>query len=109
MVPGLHANAGVFEQQSPPDGAWTAQHSAPTESDAIRERRRQAEEGDARAQYALGTDYENGEGVPKSFEEAERWYRRSAEQGFAGAQRALGFVYASGRGLVRDDVAAVGW
>jgi len=46
--------------------------------------------------------------VPKSFEEAERWYRRSAEQGFAGAQRALGFVYASGRGLVRDDVAAVG-
>jgi len=89
LVPGLHANAGVFEQQPAPDGAWTAQHSAPTESEVIRERRRKAEEGDPRTQYVRGTDYENGEGVPKSFEEVERWYRRSADQGFAGAQRAL--------------------
>ena len=43
--------------------------------------RKAAEQGDAPAQYNLGTMYGNGEGVPEDHVEAARWYRRSAEQG----------------------------
>lgn len=40
-----------------------------------------AEQGYALAQYSLGTCYQTGNGVPKSEEEAIKWYQKAADQG----------------------------
>jgi hypothetical protein len=53
--------------------------------------------------------YANGEGVPRDYAEAMRWYRESARQGFVHAQRMLGTMYREGLGVARNDAAAVAW
>ena len=45
--------------------------------EAIQER---AELGDVEAQNSLGAMYSKGEGVPKDYTEAVKWYRKAAEQ-----------------------------
>ena len=45
------------------------------------EYRTRAEEGDVKAQSKLGYMYSHGQGVPKDYAEALRWYRRAAAQG----------------------------
>ena len=45
-----------------------------------------AEQGDADAQYKLGSAYATGKGVAKDNHEAVRWFRAAAEQGHADAQ-----------------------
>ena len=77
--------------------------------DLITATRLAAEQGDARAQFALGLMYRDGEGVLKDDAEAVRWYRLAAEQGLAGAQYNLGFMYANGLGVPEDDAEAVRW
>ena len=42
---------------------------------ALQEWRPLAEQGDADAQYFLGVMYEKGNGVPKDYAEAVKWYR----------------------------------
>jgi len=44
-----------------------------------------AEQGLPLAQYNLGVMYYNGQGVPKDYAEAAKWYRKAAEQGLAEA------------------------
>jgi TPR repeat protein len=39
----------------------------------------QAEKGDDVAQFILGFLYDEGNGVPQDYAEAEKWYRRAAE------------------------------
>ena len=52
---------------------------------------------------ALGRLYANGEGVPKDYAEAVKWYRKSAEQNNPSAQLYLGVMYANGEGVPEDD------
>ncbi|MEA2839423.1 MAG: uncharacterized protein QOF41_753 [Methylobacteriaceae bacterium] len=66
-------------------------------------------ERDARAQAYLGFMYQNGRGVPQSFEEGARFYRASAEQGFPPAQYMLGLMYDKGQGVPQDYVLAYMW
>ena len=68
-----------------------------------------AEQGDADAQFNLGTMYANGQGVPQDYAEAVRWYRKAAEQGHADAQNNLGVMYRNGRGVPQDYAEAVRW
>ena len=68
-----------------------------------------AEQGDARAQVALGFRYALGVGVPQDHAEAVRWYRLAADQGDAGAQSNLGVAYTAGAGVVQDYVEAHMW
>jgi TPR repeat protein len=95
-----------------------------------------AERGDAEAQNRLGWMYEQGDGVERNREEAEKWYRkasaqgngearerldellwlvehfRMANQGNACAQYALGkmYAYSGGHGhLESDPVEAMKW
>jgi TPR repeat protein len=68
-----------------------------------------AEQGDAEAQFALGTMYRDGQGVTRDYEEALRWWRKAAEQGVVDAQYALGNIYAGGTGIARDNVLAYMW
>ncbi len=68
-----------------------------------------AEQGDADAQFVLGTMYLRGRGVPQDYNEAVRWYRLAAAQGFTMAQYNLGVSYAKGRGVPEDYVQAHMW
>ncbi len=76
---------------------------------ALSEFRPLAEQGNARAQRALGLMYRKGHGVPQDDAEAFRWDRKAAEQGFASAQRNLGVMYISGQGVTTDFVQAYKW
>ena len=68
-----------------------------------------AEQGEASAQFNLGSRYNNGEGVPQDYQEAMKWFRLAAEQGDADAQFNLGFRYGNGEGVLQDDQEAVKW
>ena len=70
---------------------------------------RLARNGDAPAQFTLGTMYLRGQGVSVNTTEAARWYRRSAEQGNIVAQTELGVMYAAGIGVRQDYVLAHMW
>jgi len=76
---------------------------------ALKEYRPLAEQGDAVAQFALGSMYENGRGVSQDDKVAVRWYRLAAEQGQPSAQNNLAKMYRRGRGVPRDDVLAHMW
>jgi TPR repeat protein len=42
-----------------------------------------AEQGDAKAQFALGNLYYFGQGTLQDYVEAVKWFRKAAEQGYA--------------------------
>jgi TPR repeat protein len=68
-----------------------------------------AQRGNARAQAMLGFMYENGQGVPQSYDQAAGWYERSAEQGDPNGQYLLGLMYDKGFGVKADVVVAQKW
>ena len=76
---------------------------------ALNEWRPLAEQGDPRAQFRLGSLYENGEGVPRDFAKARLWYEKAAAQGEAKAQFYLGIQSAYGEGGPLDIVQAHMW
>src|SRR5438270_11357266 len=45
-----------------------------------------ANQADPEAEYLLGRAYMIGNGVPRDYEEAAKWFRQSAAQGFANAE-----------------------
>jgi TPR repeat protein len=71
--------------------------------------RKLAEEGSARAQYALGHLHRSGRGVKRDDAEAARWYRLAADQGYAAAQASLGALHFAGRGVSQSDEEAAKW
>jgi hypothetical protein len=68
-----------------------------------------AAQGNAAAQFTLGSCYANGRGVPRNYAEAVKWYYASASRGYAAAQYRLGVCYVAGLGVPRNDVTAVAW
>jgi TPR repeat protein len=68
-----------------------------------------AEQGDVRAEVALGVMYAEGDGVTRDYVEAVQWYRKSAEQGNAYAQYYLGGMYYYGAGVAQDCAEAMRW
>ena len=74
------------------------------------ELRAKAEQGDAEAQFDLGSIYEYGiGGVPQDQAEAVRWWRMAAEQGNLLAYYGLALQYFNGNGVPQDDVFAHMW
>lgn len=61
------------------------------------------------AQQYPGTMYAEGDGVPQSYTEAEKWFRRAAQQGDAGGQYGLGVMYRDGVVVARDLIQAYMW
>ncbi|MBO7638368.1 MAG: sel1 repeat family protein, partial [Treponema sp.] len=54
--------------------------------------------------------YYNGNGVPKDFPEAEKWYKKAAEQGNLTAQSQLALMYSKAEdGVPRNDAEAKKW
>jgi hypothetical protein len=55
-----------------------------------------------RAQFNLGLMYAEGDGIPKNYKEAVKWFRLSAEQGNIGAKTNLGWMHDYGYGVPQD-------
>jgi len=71
---------------------------------AVRESKPLAEQGNADAQFNLGSLYYQGRGVPQDYSEAVRWMRKAAEQNHVFAQATLGSIYAEGvPGAIQKD------
>ena len=75
----------------------------------INDLKRFAEEGDARAQYALGKRYANGDGVPLDYRNARHWYLQAAQQGHVRAQSRLAASFWEGRPGPQDYTRAYFW
>jgi len=72
--------------------------------------RRDADEGDAEAQYQLFLEYSLAEGdVPKDAREAAKWCRRAAENGHSQAQFCLGQLYRDTNGVPQNYLEAHKW
>jgi len=69
----------------------------------------EAAKGSPSAQNNLGVLYAKGQGVPRDYREAAKWFRLAAEQGDPAAQSNLGIFYAKGQGVPQDDQQAVKW
>ncbi|MBL8472304.1 MAG: sel1 repeat family protein [Rhodocyclaceae bacterium] len=68
-----------------------------------------AKQGHPAAQAMLGFFYAEGQGVPKSDNEAIRWYKLAAESGNVMAQNNLGKMYEQGRGVTASMQDAIYW
>lgn len=71
--------------------------------------KREAEKGDAGAQYELGVCYATGNEVARNDYQAFRWYEKAANKGNAQAQYALANFYAQGRAVTQSTYTALIW
>ena len=108
--PTIVAKADPAPRTPPPattDAPAKAESTDP--ADTLKATLRGAEEGDARAQAALGWAYQNGLGVAVDYAAARKWYEAAAAQGNAAAQNNLGNLHRSGLGVARNDIVAAQW
>ncbi|HTG45967.1 MAG TPA: tetratricopeptide repeat protein, partial [Verrucomicrobiae bacterium] len=68
-----------------------------------------ADQGDARAQFLVGTMHLRGWGVTEGLETGLNWIRKAADQGLAEAQDELGSAYLNGSGTKVDHAEATKW
>ncbi|MGF1649029.1 MAG: hypothetical protein ACFCUN_01100 [Hyphomicrobiaceae bacterium] len=68
-----------------------------------------ATNGNASAEFEVGSRYAEGRGIDQDFKLAAQWYGRAAEKGFALAQYRLATLYERGLGVPRDLNAAKLW
>ena len=68
-----------------------------------------AKNGDADAQYNLGSVYETGFGVKRDPDEAVRWYKEAATQDHQLAQLKLGIMYVLGEGTRQSIIKGTSW
>jgi TPR repeat protein len=60
-------------------------------------------------QFVLANAYYRGDGVPRDYAEAAKWYRQAADQGHANSQYMLGSMHDRGDGMSPDYIRAVAW
>jgi len=68
-----------------------------------------AANGDAEAQFSLGSGYASVTGTVPDYAQAARWYLQAANQDHVPAQFALGTMFAVGKGVPRNDGEAMLW
>ena len=76
---------------------------------ALKEWQASADQGDARAQSALGQMYLKAKGVPNDDKKALELFRSAAAQGNAMGEVYLAKMYELGRGVAADPGEAVSW
>ena len=89
--------------------AGTTAYEAHDFATALADFRLAAGRGDAKAQFALGTMYAHGQGVPQDDAEAAKWIRLSAQRGFAPAQFLFGLINQIGDGVRGNSAAGAAW
>lgn len=108
--PTIQTGQGVsYDQNDPPFKEANLLSAAGKYAEAVEIWRPLAEQGNARAQHAMGASYLAGRGVPKDYSEAAKWLRLSSEQGDARAQFRYGWMYGSGTGVAENQQEAVKW
>jgi len=95
----------VFLLASPP----SAGADAVFDQDMASRYLRAAQSGDDEAQFYLGSLYAAGVGVPRSDQEAFRWFSRAADQGHSHAMLLVAGFYAIGRGVEKNNAEAYKW
>ena len=101
------AQAGIGEMYL---GTLSKQNGAiPDYGDADRWLRLAATQGNAEAQFWLGSGYERGLFGTTDYREALKWLRRAAEQGLPWAQFTLAQMYEGGEGVPESDSVAANW
>src|SRR2546425_10209072 len=83
--------------------------AAPTAEKRLAQLQKEADSGDAVAQYDLGRMYYKGEGVPKDAAKAAEWHQKAAAQGDAEAQGLLAWMYNEGIGVPSVGALADAW
>jgi TPR repeat protein len=69
-----------------------------------------AGQGNADAQFYLGSLYASGKVTPApDYQQAKTWYEKAAGQGQSGAQVNLGVMYAMGNSVPKDYTEAYKW
>lgn len=68
-----------------------------------------AEQGDTKAQYAVGEMLEKGKGTVKNTKKAFSWYSKAAKQGNKKAAYKVGRAYLDGKGISRNYKKAHEW
>lgn len=107
-----HLNMTAQSRQNAPAGLPGSFHEAdPSKVQAATpdDLHKRAEQGDAEAQFMLGTLYRNGDGVLQNDTQAVEWFQRAANQGYVRALSALGSSYWAGRGVRQDYSQAYFW
>jgi hypothetical protein len=104
----------VSEQVSVPTASATledaqAAYKKGDYTQAYKEFKVLAAEGNAKAQYRLGTLYYLGWGVPQDYSEAAKWFYQSASKGHVEAQCFLGEMNHDGIGMPQNYTLAAEW
>lgn len=68
-----------------------------------------ADQGYAKAQFALGYLYRTGRGVQRNYSVSADWFERAAGQGNSDAQYSLGVRYMLGQGTPQNYARALDW
>ena len=68
-----------------------------------------AKQGYALAQGAIGRLYHKGQGVPQDTIKAVQWFTKAADTGYATAQYTAGILYNHGQGIPVDNTMATQW
>ncbi len=68
-----------------------------------------AEQGYDKAQFKLGSLYENGQGVPQDYTKAVKWYRLAAAGGNPLGSSRLADMYNDGQGVLQNHTKAHMW
>ncbi|MFB2549815.1 caspase family protein [Ensifer soli] len=76
---------------------------------ALWQYRKAADLGSVAAMFAIGLQYDGGEGVGADPAEALAWYRKAAGLGHAMAMNNIGYFYDEGRGVAVDKAEAAVW
>ncbi len=71
---------GRYSYGYPFHNAYRSHRVPRNDADAVKLNRKDAERGNANAQYNLGVMYSQGLGVTQDHAEAVKWYRKAAEQ-----------------------------
>jgi uncharacterized protein len=90
------------------DGGFAAFQNGKYET-ALRSLRPLAEQGNERAQSAVGLMYYKGNGVAQDDQQALHWFRLAAGQGNSEAQFNLGVMYSEAQGVPQDHAEAAKW
>jgi TPR repeat protein len=93
------------ESSSPP----SKQEAAPPAENRLAQLQKQADSGDADAQFDLGVMYRDGKGVPKDATKAMEWLQKAAALGNAKAHLYVGGLYYDGKDVPKDLAKAVEW
>jgi TPR repeat protein/transglutaminase-like putative cysteine protease/uncharacterized protein (DUF2164 family) len=65
--------------------------------------------GSAASRHGLGLAALNGQGLPKSHEQALQWFQQAADQGYPESQAMAGVMYLYGMGTERDADKGLAW